>query len=479
MARRAIGLLIASAMIQVCFLTSTAEACSCYGMSPCAAYEWAKVVFVGKMVGGSERNPREDRYGNSVMYEAGYARFEIEEAFKGIVGKEVTIFIDTEKNSSCAWSGYLPGARYLVFASEYNGKLVIGACNPTKMIRDEYPEKAREPNFSRRYSLWNAQTGLKFLRSLSTTGTSGRLYVTVKMTDEETSIRDAAILVKGQGNLQYETVTDEYGEAVIDNLPPGKYTVTSSWPKGIIGWHQPEIEITERCCSELKAIAFHSGVISGRVLDSKGQPAQSVTVYACSADNQEKRAGSFTTKENGTFEISNIPQGKYHLYFQTSREDKSPYFYPGVFDKAKATTITIEMGEKSEELEFKLPSAFERQTIKGKVVMPDGKPVAKAWVYLRCPTEIEAQNLKVKIPEVNSETDSEGNFTITGFKGVSYSLKVVVKTGDPNITRNKDHLHAPLVRLVLGEELIELRLVLSESGYGPDCDDDKGQRGQN
>lgn len=479
MTKQAIAIPITSLLILLSSLTGNVYGCSCYGMSPCAAYEWAKVVFVGKMVGGTEKNVSQDRFGNPVNYEAGYTRFEVEETFKGVSDKVVTIFVDTMKNSSCAWEGYLPGERYLVFASEFNGKLSIGPCNPTEMIRPEHLASPRDPNFNRRYTSWDAQTGLRFLRGFSTTGTSGRLYVSAKMTDEKTSIRNASILVKGQNNLQYEAVTDEYGEAVIDNLPPGKYTVTSNWPKGITGWHKPEIDVTERGCSELKAIAFHAGVISGRVLDGKGQPAQSVTVYASSADNQEKRAGSFTTKENGIFEIGDLAPGKYHLYFQTSQEDKSLFFYPGVFDKAKATTITIGVGEKREQLEFKLPSAFETQTIKGKVVTPDGKPVAKAWVYLKCPIEVETQNLKVKIPEVNSETDSEGNFTITGFKGISYSLKVVVKTGDPNITRNKDHLHAPLVRMVLGEEPIELRLILSESGYGPDCDDDKRQRGQN
>ncbi len=479
MTKQAIAIPITSLLILLSSLTGNVYGCSCYGMSPCAAYEWAKVVFVGKMVGGTEKNVSQDRFGNPVNYEAGYTRFDVEETFKGVSDKVVTIFVDTAQNSSCAWSGFLPGEKYLVFASEFKGKLSIGPCNPTKMIRPEHLASPRDPNFNRRYTSWDAQTGLRFLRGFSTTGTSGRLYVSAKMTDEQTSIRNAAILVKGQNNLLYEAVTDEYGEAVIDHLPPGKYTVTSSWPKGITGWHKPEIDVTERGCSELKAIAFHAGVISGRVLDGKGQPAQSITVYASFADNQEKRAGSFIIKEDGIFEIGDLAPGKYHLYFQTSQGDKSPFFYPGVFDKAQAATITIGLGEKSEEIEFKLPSAFERQTIKGKVVMPDGKPAAKARVYLKCPIEIEAHNLKIKIPEAEAITDSEGNFTLTGFKGVSYSLKAVLSSGAPNSWSYKEHIHAPLVRVLLAEEPIELRLILSESTYGPDCDYEKRQRGQN
>lgn len=480
MTKQAIGTSIASLLMIVCLLTSNAEACSCQGISPCAAYEWAKAVFVGKLVSGTEKNVSQDGRGNSFLLEAGYARFEIEEAFKGVSGKEVTVFIDSMKNTSCYWGGYEPGARYLVFAGEQNGMLaIVSFCNPSKKIQNEPATETREPNFSRRYWRWNSEIGLKFVRSLATQGANGRLFVTAKMLeDDKTSVRGASIMVKGEGDSRFEAITDEYGEAVIENLPPGKYTVTSNWPKGITGWHQPEIEITERGCSELKASAIYSGLISGRVLDGKGQPAQSVEVHISSVDDQEKGSDSVTTKENGFFEIGNILPGKYYLYFQTSREDQLPYFYPGVFDKTKAITITIGLGEKSEGIEFTLPSAFETQTIKGKVVMPDGKPVAKATIYLKCPIEVEAHNLKLKIPEAQVATDSEGNFIITGFKGVSYSIKAVLSTSGPNSWSYKEHIHSPLIRVLLTDDPIELRLILSDPTYGSDCDDDKRQRGQ-
>src|SRR5262249_46357257 len=147
--------------------------------------------------------------------------------------------------------------------------------------------------------------------------------------------------------------------------------------------------------------------------------------------------------------------------------------YPGVSDSKQAIEIAIGKGDIREDLEFKLPPTVETQTIKGKVVWPDGKPVAKAWVYLTCPVEVEAHESKIKLSETESVTDAEGNFTFTGFKGVSYSLKVVAQTGDPNRWSEKNLAHAPLLRLILADEPIELRLILSEPGYGTNCDDDK------
>lgn len=481
MFKRNIFFLIASIFILIS-LSAKTYGCTCRGVSPCAAYESAKAIFVGKMIGGTERNEFQDSNGNKIILEAGFTRFEVEEAFKGVSEKEVVVFIDIMKGTSCEWSGYRPGQRYLIFAREYDGKLTIGPCGPSKWIQQEQSEEAKEPNYSRRYFRWEAQTGLKFLRGLSSPGTGGRIFVTAKMMeDDATSVRGASVVVKGQGDSRFETVTDEYGEAVINNLPPGKYTVTTNWPKGITGWHQPEIEITEHGCSELQASAILSGVISGQVLDNKGQLVQ-IPVYVSNVPNspdQKIEAVSSFTKDDGSFEIGDLPPGKYLLYLSANREDKSPYFYPGVFDKAKATMITIGLGEKTEDLEFKLPSAFETQTIKGKVVTPDGKPVAKAYVYLGCPLEVQFSNSKIKIPEPDTKTDSEGNFTLTGFKGFSYSIQATLPSGAYDSLSGKEYIHAPLIRIVLTEELGELRLILSESTYGPSCKDEQRQRGQN
>ena len=102
MFKRSIFFLIVSISILISLSAKTAYGCSCRGMSPCAAYEWAKVVFVGRMIGGTERNESQGLNGNKIIYEAGFTRFEVEEAFKGVSGKEVIVFIDTMKRTSCA-----------------------------------------------------------------------------------------------------------------------------------------------------------------------------------------------------------------------------------------------------------------------------------------------------------------------------------------------------------------------------------------
>src|SRR5215468_3715052 len=77
--------------------TANAHGCSCYSISPCEAFAHAKVVFVGRMIGGTEKNT-EKRYGGQLIaYEAGDVSFEVEEAFKGEIGKEFNVFVASDK----------------------------------------------------------------------------------------------------------------------------------------------------------------------------------------------------------------------------------------------------------------------------------------------------------------------------------------------------------------------------------------------
>lgn len=459
-------------------VANTAYGCSCADMSVCNAYGRAKVVFVGKMIGGTEKNTWNDQHGNVVHYEAGEARFEVEEAFKGVSGGEVAIFISTAKGTSCHWSGFKPSERYLVFADEYNGKLTIGPCNPTRQFVPQQLNAGNIEKSSWRRWAWDAESGLKFLRSLPPAGTGGRVAVSTEFRGD-TVVKGVSFTLTGANKTSYETNTDEFGDAVIDGLPPGKYSVKATWPKGYAGTHQAEIEIKERSCSDVFASVFFSGVIKGKVLDGQGQPAQSIRLQVGSVSAEKTFTGAVTSDKNGKFEFNGLAAGKYRIYLRPDEDAQPSLFYPGVSDEAKAEIITVATDKKSDEIEFKLPTTFKTQTITGKVVWPDGKPVADAYITFDCPIELEPSEFKFKAPRLSAETDSQGNFKLTAFRGFSYSLKALAYANEPNTFNYQGSIHAPLVRLIVADEPIEVRLVLTEAGYGPNCDDDKRQRGQN
>ncbi len=471
-------LLLALLSLLLVAFTDTAYGCSCISESPCAAYSSAKTVFVGRLIGGTEKNTGKDQHGNLVHYEAGDTRFEVEEAFKGVSGGEVTIFISTAKGTSCAWHGLKAGERYLVFAHEYNGKLVIGSCTPTKQFAPQQFNAAKLEKYSWGGWYWNAEAGLKFLRSLPPAGTGGRVVVSTQFREDDL-VKGVSFILTGANKTRYQTTTDEYGDAVIDGLPPGKYSVKATWPKGYTGTHQPEIEVAEKSCSDLLAAVFFSGVIKGQVLDGQGQPAQSIRLQVGSVSAEKTFSDTVTSDKNGKFEFTGLSAGKYRIYLRPDKDTQPSLFYPGVSDEAKAEVITIATDKKNDEVEFKLPTIFKTQTISGKVVWPDGRPVADAYISFDCPIELELSDFKLQPPRQDAISDSQGNFKLTGYRGFSYSLKADAYSKEPNALNYQGSFHAPLVRLIMTDEPIEVRLVLTEAGHGPNCDDDKRQRGQN
>ncbi|MDX2041733.1 MAG: carboxypeptidase regulatory-like domain-containing protein [Acidobacteriota bacterium] len=457
----------------------TAYGCSCKDLSLCEAYGRAKTVFVGRMIGGTEKSTTQYPSGKIVHYEAGKSRFEVEEAFKGVSGREVIVFINTMKNSSCEWEGFLPGERYLIFASDYNGELIIGPCTPSRLIVPQQPDQNESNKFSGKHFYWDTETALTFLRSIPVSGIGGRLVVSAVRKKEDLPAKGVAFVITGAGNSQYEVVTNNDGDAVIDNLPPGKYSVKAIWPKGYAGTHQAEIEIKERSCNDVLAQVYFSGVINGQVLDGQGQPAQSISLQVESVSAEKTFTDTVTSDKNGKFEFTGLSAGKYRVYLRPDEDAQPNLFYPGVSDETKAEVITVATDKKSDEVKFKLPTIFKTQTITGKVVWPDGKPVADAYISFDCPIELEPNEFKFKAPGLSTRTDSQGNFKLIGFRGFSYSLKADAFVREPNTQNYQGSVHAPLVKLIVADEPIEVRLVLTETGDGPNCDDDKRQRGQN
>lgn len=470
-------ILIATLSLLLVAFADAAYGCSCIGESPCAAYSSAKAVFVGRLIGGTEKSTQKDQNGNLVHYEAGETRFAVEEVFKGVSSGEVSIFISTMKGSSCEWSGLIAGERYLVFAHEYNGQLIIGACNSTKQIISQQFNAARLEKYSWGGWYWNAEAGLKFLRSIPPTGTGGRVAISTQF-KENTTAPSVTFTLSVANKTRYETSTNENGEAVLDGVAPGKYSVKATWPKGYAGAHQPEIEVAERGCSDLLASVFFSGVIKGQILDGHGQPAQSIRLQVESVSAEKTLTDTVTSDKNGKFEFNGLSAGKYRIYQRPEEGAQPTLFYPGVSDESKAKVITIATDKKNDDIEFKLPTIFKTQTITGKVAWPDGKPVANAYISLGCPIELEPSEFKFKVPEQNAKTDSQGNFKLTGFRGFSYSLKADAFVSEPNAPNYRGSVHAARVRLIVADEPIEVQLMLTEDGHGPTCDNDKRQRGQ-
>jgi Carboxypeptidase regulatory-like domain/Prealbumin-like fold domain len=462
--------------------TSKAQGCSCRPISPCAALGSAKAVFVGRVMEGTEKNIEKGSNGPPGTYEAGDVRFEIEEAFKGVAGREVTVFIETMKNTSCEWPGYKQGERLLVFAYEYKGKLVIGPCNPSKEIlpprSDDEKSRAMRKRLYQKHGLWDAEDGLRFLRSRPQNG--GTLSVRVKLERREEPVTGIPFVVTGQDDQRHRAVSNEDGECEFTGLKPGKYTVNAEWPRGYTGYHDQEVDVSERSCAEVEVFSYFSGLIGGRIVDKHDQPAPFVEVHASSANPRPNKIHRSTTSDkDGKFEIIDLPAGEYYLHFESESNDKPKYYYPGGADEKKAEVITLGTGETNEGLEFKLPATFETQVVNGRVVWPDGKLAAKVTVYLRCAEWLQSRDIQIKLDVPKAQTDEQGAFVIRGFKGVSYRIEAYARIGDQNVVSAKNEVYSPSLLLTLDDDAVDVTLTLSQPGYSSNCDEEKKRRNQN
>jgi hypothetical protein len=167
------------------------------------------------MITGSERVRTETNGDLNVSIEAGMVRFAVEETFKGDLGSEVGISVNSNKGTSCGPYGLIHGERYVVYAYGNAAGLSTGVCTRTSLV-----SKAGED--------------LGFLHNLPQTGSGGRLYGRVwadKNEGRATSLAGITLIVRTEGKQQVKLVTDEKGDFELTNLKPGDYQIEAVWPK--------------------------------------------------------------------------------------------------------------------------------------------------------------------------------------------------------------------------------------------------------
>src|SRR5262245_44592224 len=123
---------------------ATILACSCVNEDPAYAFNDAKVVFIGRMLGGTQKLSIKDRTGKMSTIEAGQVRFSVEELFKGTNAEELTIEIDSNEGTSCGPYGLKRGERYVVYAYAANANekhLSTGVCTRTNITASEYAKE--------------------------------------------------------------------------------------------------------------------------------------------------------------------------------------------------------------------------------------------------------------------------------------------------------------------------------------------------
>lgn len=468
---------------------SKVEACSCVRSgSPVAEYKSTPIVFIGTVKSVKEDKIKIERFGKEVEVRTKLTAYlDVDESFKGIPEKEATI-LTGGGGGDCGFH-FEVGEKYLIFASPLDknnsgnivSATVFGNSNPSKQ---EFIGAVMTTYIcTLTNGLQFMQDELEIIRAFLKGTPEPRIYgnireyvyefdggVSPKYVGPMSGITVVAEGTKGK----FESKTDDDGKFSIKNLPIGKYnlkfllssthTVLWNWNKLIY-----PVELKSREDSiEFDLSTQIQATIGGTVFNSQGKPIGDdvqlslISIESANKPIQSRLNRSEYTEKNGKYVFDGVKPGKYILGINVveSPARNTPYpktYFPSGNDVSKAKVIEIAIGQKLENFDFRLAKELERFVVEGVVVSADGKPIVGADINIY---DSETPNETVFGFSHNVETDAQGRFKITGFKGRRYLLHAYK---DTEYIAGRG-IQSERVEVIFNETAKNIKLVLNKNG---------------
>jgi hypothetical protein len=215
----------------------------------------------------------------------------------------------------------------------------------------------------------------------------------------------ARVRLHGPGGLQRTSQTDESGNFAFTALPAGLYSLTADKARYLPGRY-PESGRTLRSNARLffplldgqvlngGMSLFRGDAISGRVVDSHGEPVEFANVQVMrlprSGSGRPTSRGGGATNDLGEFRVSRLEPGNYLLLVQPRRDVQEdgpaaqsvPTFYPGVSMREQALPITLERGASMTGLELTLVDGT-MSRVTGALFDSNGRAAISGFVNVR------------------------------------------------------------------------------------------------
>jgi hypothetical protein len=433
-------------------VTFEVYACSCFGPRlPCEAFGQASAVFIGRAVEGEKRYERRDENGKIEVTFGGRVHLAVEEVFSGIRGKEIDIDVG---ETNCGYP-FEPGETYLVYA---DGDLKRGfsasVCSRTRRLAD-------------------AQEDLEFLQHLPPKGTGARIfgiiYTDFRFTGEDNrpeydGLAGIKVTARDAKGRIFTTVTGDDGRYEFNKLKPGTYKVEPHLPAFYELPRGREQDIADCGCAEMEFHIFFDGRVSGAVIDGSDRPLKNVSVALVSVDHaadQERWRSPLTeADEQGRFEISRIPPGRYRLGVNITVDPRTgtsypPTWYPGVTQEAMATIINMGRGERLSGYTLKLAGKLTPHRMQGIVFWPDGRRAADINIWL------ESEEHPGDIVSGYQRTDANGRFELVGYEGRRYRVLAYAQANPGARYEDIKYIHAEPITVDLRGDVAGLRMILT------------------
>lgn len=255
--------------------------------------------------------------------------------------------------------------------------------------------------------------------------------------------RSVRIIGKGKN---IELKTDENGFYEVYDLPAGKYKIEVDQIDGYkfdkFDWTKNresfEVTIKPKSHTEQNIVYSIDNLVSGKFFDTNGKTFKNVCISLTPADGSRGKFLLDCTKENGDFEIDDIPIGDYVIVINEDNEISADepfgtFYYPNVSKLEEAQVFKIGAGQQIKDLVIKAPTTAETITISGKVIFENGSPKADdEFLSVEfVPEKDEKETTKID-GESRARVDEKGNFSLRVLKGQKgkFSAELLTFIGD-------------------------------------------------
>lgn len=451
----------------------TIRACSC-GPTPTVldAYEHAGAVVVASVISIQKADDASEKWVDGVRS----ADVVVENVYKGPVKVADVLTFTQGGGADCVWTfdEQSVGCRYLFY-------LALPPKGSSTWYASECGRSAR---------LEFASDDLRYLDNRMKVLGKTRLSGTIRFQGgRERSVEGLSVSIVGAGAMR-KVETDKAGVYEVYDLPPGKYLVTPGLARGwkidafwlrysssvdrghatpSLGGIPVVMEAGKHASLDLYFEPDNG--IRGTVVDPTGTPMRDVCVAAVRVGSEGHAAFDCTARD-GSFTIDRLAPDAYILVVNddgkvSGEEPFRTFYYPGTFDRERATAIRVGEGEVVTNLLLRVPEMEDTVTIEGILLHSDGKPVVGESVVFAASasppgTEADAQ----------AETDGNGRFSLRLLRGVAGSLYGELTTFDgeyercpelqPYLKTNTSlvDIHTPTVDIAGDRSVFDLRLVL-------------------
>jgi hypothetical protein len=373
-------------------------------LHPCGSFWKASAVFVGRVIRAVQSDGSCPE--NSICIPGHGFQFEVEEAFRGVNARTVTVWMWDDCGRT-----FNEGGRYLVFAEG----------NP--------PDGCRIAESGWASPLEEAKPYLRFLREARAGRARGLIAGRVSEYHRDNAERSLVtralggvpIIVRGP-NGETRVATHKDGSFLLEGLVSGRYGVQARLP-GYQGSLASEVEVGDESCGLVDLKATRLSRLSGQLVDADGAPVPGVKVRVVpeaqvESDRRDELPEAYADK-GGRFLFTYLSPGGYKLAVNPlgppsdSEPPYMPTFFPGVAGLREARILSVAPAQETAVGKFVLSGELVERRVQGTLVWPDGQPVGPRGGTVLVHAWDGRQNLGYGV-------GNEGRFSLRAYQGLRY-----------------------------------------------------------